>query len=155
MMKVDFPQLMQSFGAEENRPRTKAETIAFLTSEGERFASYLEDLSDEFLSEAVTMPPGADPSSRTRMAMLMSAKEHEMHHRGQLMLLERMIGITPHLTREAQARMARAQPAAAARRQPGSAGGGVTARQGVRGRHGLPSRISGRSVRRRWHFSGR
>jgi uncharacterized damage-inducible protein DinB len=105
---------MQSFGAEENRPRTKAETIAFLASEGDRFASYLEDLSDEFLSEAVTMPPGADPSSRTRIAMLMSAKEHGMHHRGQLMLIERMMGITPHLTREAQARTARAQPAASA-----------------------------------------
>ena len=44
--------------------------------------------------------------------MLMSAKEHEMHHRGQLMLLQRLIGITPHLTRESQARMARAQQAA-------------------------------------------
>lgn len=26
-------------------------------------------------------------------------KEHEMHHRGQLMLVERMLGIVPHLTR--------------------------------------------------------
>ena len=26
-------------------------------------------------------------------------KEHEMHHRAQLMLIERMIGIMPHLTR--------------------------------------------------------
>ena len=47
--------------------------------------------------------------------MLLAAKEHEMHHRAQLMLIERMIGIVPHLTREAQERMARfqaqAQPA--------------------------------------------
>ena len=27
-----------------------------------------------------------------------------MHHRGQLMLIERMLGITPHLTRENEAR---------------------------------------------------
>jgi uncharacterized damage-inducible protein DinB len=28
-----------------------------------------------------------------------------MHHRGQLMLIERLLGIVPHLTRERQARM--------------------------------------------------
>ena len=38
--------------------------------------------------------------------MLLSAKEHEMHHRGQLMVVERMVGIVPHLTREMQARVA-------------------------------------------------
>jgi uncharacterized damage-inducible protein DinB len=41
--------------------------------------------------------------------MLMSVKEHEMHHRGQLMLIERMIGVVPHLTRQMQERMARMQ----------------------------------------------
>jgi uncharacterized damage-inducible protein DinB len=45
--------------------------------------------------------------------MLMSAREHEMHHRGQLMLLERIIGITPHLTREPRERMGRARQTAA------------------------------------------
>ncbi len=40
--------------------------------------------------------------------MILSVKEHEMHHRGQLMLIERMVGIVPHLTREMQARMAAA-----------------------------------------------
>jgi uncharacterized damage-inducible protein DinB len=113
LLKVNFPQLMQTLGSEENRPRSKPETIVFLTSEGDRFASYLEGLPDEFLAETVTMPPGATPSAKTRFEMLMSAKEHEMHHRGQLMLIERIIGITPHLTRESQARMARAQQAAA------------------------------------------
>jgi uncharacterized damage-inducible protein DinB len=36
--------------------------------------------------------------------MLLSVKEHEMHHRGQLMLIERMLGIIPHLTRARQNR---------------------------------------------------
>jgi uncharacterized damage-inducible protein DinB len=36
-----------------------------------------------------------------------------MHHRGQLMLIERLLGITPHLTRENQARRASMQAAAA------------------------------------------
>jgi uncharacterized damage-inducible protein DinB len=110
---VNFPQLMQTLSAEENRPRSKAEMVAFLVSEGERFASYLEGLPDQFLSESVAMPPGADPSSKSRFMMLMSGKEHEMHHRGQLMLLQRLIGVTPHLTRESQARTARAQQSTA------------------------------------------
>jgi uncharacterized damage-inducible protein DinB len=41
--------------------------------------------------------------------MILSVKEHEMHHRGQLMLIERMLGITPHLTRQMQERLARMQ----------------------------------------------
>ena len=47
---------------------------------------------------------------RTRFESLHSPKEHEMHHRTQLMLIERMLGITPHLTRQMEERMrARAQ----------------------------------------------
>ena len=38
--------------------------------------------------------------------MLLSVKEHEMHHRAQLMVLERMLGIVPHLTRQMQERQA-------------------------------------------------
>jgi uncharacterized damage-inducible protein DinB len=38
--------------------------------------------------------------------MILSVKEHEMHHRGQLMLVERLLGIIPHLTRAREARMA-------------------------------------------------
>jgi hypothetical protein len=41
--------------------------------------------------------------------MLLGVKEHEMHHRAQLMLVERMLGITPHLTRRNQERMAAMQ----------------------------------------------
>jgi uncharacterized damage-inducible protein DinB len=46
--------------------------------------------------------------------MILSVKEHEMHHRGQLMLIERVIGIVPHLTRDMQARFAAAAATAAA-----------------------------------------
>jgi uncharacterized damage-inducible protein DinB len=49
--------------------------------------------------------------------MLLGVKEHEMHHRGQLMLIERMLGITPHLTREQQARMAAMRERAASAKQ--------------------------------------
>jgi len=43
------------------------------------------------------------PSGKTRFEMLLGVKEHEMHHRGQLMLIERMLGIVPHLTRKREA----------------------------------------------------
>jgi hypothetical protein len=39
--------------------------------------------------------------------MIMAAKEHAMHHRGQFMLIERILGIIPHHTRQMQERMAR------------------------------------------------
>jgi uncharacterized damage-inducible protein DinB len=111
--KVNFPEFMQKTRAEEARPRNKAEIIAFLKSEGERFAAFLEGLSESLLAEKVAMPPGADPASRSRFEMLLSAKEHEMHHRGQLMMLQRMVGLVPHLTRQMQERMAQAQGARA------------------------------------------
>ena len=38
--------------------------------------------------------------------MLLSAKEHEMHHRAQLMVVQRMLGQVPHLTRQMQERIA-------------------------------------------------
>jgi uncharacterized protein (TIGR02453 family) len=72
------------FTAEEAKPRTKAEIIAFLKSQGDTFASFLESLPESFLAEQVTMPPGAPQARRNRFEMLMSAKEHEMHHRGRL-----------------------------------------------------------------------
>ena len=87
-----FPELMQKFGAEEAKPRTKAEIIALLETEGDEFASFLEGLTESFLAEPVTMPPGAQPATKSRFEMLLSPKEHEMHHRGQLMMMERMLG---------------------------------------------------------------
>ena len=112
LMNVNFPELHQKIVTEEAKPRTKAEIVALLKAEGDRFASYLESLSDSFLAEGVAMPPGAEPASKSRFEMLLSVKEHEMHHRGQLMLVQRMIGLVPHLTRRMQERMA--QHAAAA-----------------------------------------
>src|SRR4029079_5025182 len=69
---VNFQELMQVAGAEEARPRSKAEIIAFLKSEGERFASFLEGVSDPFLAEKVAMPPGGKPATKSRFEMLLS-----------------------------------------------------------------------------------
>jgi uncharacterized damage-inducible protein DinB len=117
LKNVNFPELVQKAGIEEAKPRMKAEIIALLTSEGEQVASYLDGLSDAFLAEPVTMPGGMQPAIKTRFEMLMSMKEHEMHHRGQLMLVQRMLGMVPHLTRQMQERWAARAAAAAAAAQ--------------------------------------
>ena len=113
MEGFDFMAFMGPLMAEQAKPRTKAEIIALLKDEGEKYVKAVESLSDDFMAQSITLPPGATPTTRTRFDMLLAVKEHEMHHRGQLMLIERMLGITPHLTREGQARMAAMQAAAA------------------------------------------
>jgi uncharacterized damage-inducible protein DinB len=108
MAGFDFPTLMQRLHAEEKAPRTKEQTLEQLRTSGDKWAGWLDTLTDDFLAEQVAMPPGGIPPSRSRFDMILSVKEHEMHHRGQLMLIERIIGIVPHLTRDMHARMAAA-----------------------------------------------
>ena len=105
----NFMPLFERLAAESAKPRTKAQVIELLRSEGEKFASFVGGLSDDFLGEMLIMPPGGTPPHRLRFDMIMSVKEHEMHHRGQLMLIERILGIVPHLTKQQQERMARMQ----------------------------------------------
>jgi uncharacterized damage-inducible protein DinB len=106
--QIDFAEYMKKVGAEEAKLQTKAQIVGKLTDAGDAFVKMLEGLTDEkFFAEAITFRAGATPPSRTRFDLLLAAKEHEMHHRGQLMLVQRMLGLTPHLTREAQERMAR------------------------------------------------
>lgn len=106
LVGFDFPGLMGRISTEEQQVRTKADVIALLTRNGEQFATWADGLSDEFLCERVAMHPGQEPASKSRLEMIMGVKEHEMHHRGQLMLVERLLGMTPHLTRQMQERMA-------------------------------------------------
>ena len=115
MKTVNFQELMATMTAEQVKPRTKAEILDLLQTDGEAFASLLDGLDDAALAGTITMMPGAEPATKSRFEVLLGAKEHEMHHRGQLMLMERMIGIVPHLTRDFQERMARMQAAQTAR----------------------------------------
>jgi len=114
----DFGAALGPISALERQPKTKAQIIDLLKTEGDMFASWLESLSTDFLSETFTDPMGQNP--KTRFENLLSVKEHEMHHRGQLMLIQRMLGITPHLTRQreerARARATASAPAAAGSR---------------------------------------
>ena len=111
LASFNFGAVVAELLAEEAKPRTKAEIVALLKSNGELFATYLEGLSESFLAEPVSMPPGAQPAAKSRLEMLLSVKEHEMHHRAQLMTMQRMVGLVPHLTTQMMERMA-AQAAA-------------------------------------------
>lgn len=102
----DFFGFFGPIMAEEQKSFTKEQILESLNEQGEHFAHFLESLSDEFLGERVAMPASMHPASKSRFEMLLGVKEHEMHHRGQLMLLQRMVGGVPHLTRQMQARMA-------------------------------------------------
>jgi uncharacterized damage-inducible protein DinB len=113
LARFDFFGLMGRLQAEQQKPRTKAEILEMLKVDGEAFAKQLEGCSDEFLGETVQYPEGMTPPTKSRFEMLLGAKEHEMHHRGQLMVMERMVGITPHLTRQMQERIAAMAAAAA------------------------------------------
>jgi len=106
----DFMSYMKDVGAFEAglAGRTKADLIAALEAEGESFSTWLASLSSDDLGQVVGFPPPIDPPKKTRFEMLLSAKEHEMHHRGMLMLVERLLGIVPHLTRARQERAAAA-----------------------------------------------
>ena len=89
--------------------------MELLRTSGEQWAGFLQGLTEDFLAEQVQMPARMTPTTKSRFEMVLSVKEHEMHHRGQLMLMERLIGIVPHMTRDMQARLATSGAAAAAK----------------------------------------
>ena len=83
---------------------TKDALLKALETDGETFASFLDALGDDSLGQMVSFPEPEKNPSKTRFEMLLGVKEHEMHHRGQLMLIQRQLGIVPHLTRARAAR---------------------------------------------------
>lgn len=89
----DFGSLVAGFRAEEAKPRSKEEIVELLRIEGERYLTWLRELPAEILPERVGMPGGG---SLSRFELLLSTKEHEMHHRAQLTVLERLVGVVPH-----------------------------------------------------------
>lgn len=92
----DLGALLKSSEVEEKRPRSKAEIIDLLRVEGDRWAQWVEELPEAVLAEQVELPGGG---SRSRFEMLIGTKEHEMQHRAQLTVIERLLGVVPHFTR--------------------------------------------------------
>ncbi len=94
---------LESFSLGEHLgPSSKGEIISMLRAEGDRWFEWVEQMPESVLAESVRMPPGSNPAVKSRFEMLLGAKEHEIHHRAQLMVIERLLGIVPHLTRNRQ-----------------------------------------------------
>jgi uncharacterized damage-inducible protein DinB len=114
MEGFDFPGFLASAVAAEQADHSKAQIIEMLRTSGDDIAEWLGGLTEEFLAEEVSFMQGMTPPTKTRFEMLLGMKEHEMHHRGQLMMIERMLGVVPHLTRQMQERIAAMQAASKA-----------------------------------------
>src|SRR5258705_5591385 len=54
IVKIDFAEYMQKVGAEEARPRTKAELVSLLQEYGARLAAMLESLQEPYFTEVIT-----------------------------------------------------------------------------------------------------
>lgn len=91
----DFAALLEKSASEEQVARSKAEIIELLRVEGDRAVQWIEALSDAFTSEHVRLNGGG---SVTRFEMLLATKEHELQHRAQLTVIERLLGIVPRFT---------------------------------------------------------
>lgn len=92
----DFGAFLATSEAEETRKRSKAEILELLRTEGDRWVQWVERLPESFLSEPIRLPDG---TSMSRFEMLLGTTEHEMHHRGQLTVIQRLLRLVPHFTR--------------------------------------------------------
>lgn len=91
-----FPAKLKELPIHDKLSYSKAQIVNLLQTEGEKWAQWVERMTPAQADELVTMPNG---SQKSRFEMLHGTKEHEMHHRAQLMVVERLIGVVPHLTR--------------------------------------------------------
>ncbi len=68
LVGLDFFGMMDKFNAEEAKPRSKAEILQLLRTEGEQFAAWMETLTPETLAETVTEPDGNASIGLNRLA---------------------------------------------------------------------------------------
>lgn len=112
---IDFAARLRTQQELERQLQTKTQIVEALRHSGDAWAAYLDRVTEADLGEIITFSPAADPPAKSRLEMILSVKEHEMHHRAQLMVIERLLGMVPHLTRQrqARARQAPSRPAGA------------------------------------------
>ena len=105
---MDFQALVKSRLEEQERLSTasKSDVIDLLRKDGEAWGAYLDSVPEADLAHIISFEPPAEPLAKSRFEMLLGVKEHEMHHRAQLMVYQRLLGLVPHLTRIRQARFA-------------------------------------------------
>ena len=95
----DFGKWMGEIDAKSKTLTSKAAIVDTLKKDGEQLRQAARSHDRRRNSAKRARAPNG---SKSRFEMLQGVKEHEMHHRAQLFLIERMIGIVPHLTRARQ-----------------------------------------------------
>jgi uncharacterized damage-inducible protein DinB len=88
----DVGQFLKDNDSQEKRTHTTSKLIELLRDSGESWAEWVEFVPEQFLAEGVAQRDG---TLKTRLEMILGTKEHEMHHLGQLTVIERMLGIIP------------------------------------------------------------
>ena len=101
MEGFDFRGFFAGLPTNEKGSLPKAEILAALHDSGEHWCDWVEKLPEAQAVEFVARG-GAGPGDKSRFEMLIGSKEHEIHHRAQLMVIQRLLGIVPHLTRNRQ-----------------------------------------------------
>src|SRR5260370_42432741 len=72
LVGFDFFGFRGKLQAEVKSPRTKAQVLELLRTEGEKYAKVLEDASGAFLGEQIEYPEGMEPRGNSRFQMLMA-----------------------------------------------------------------------------------
>ena len=101
MEGFDFRGFFAGLPTNEKCFLPKAEILAALRDGAEHWCDWVEKLPEARAVEFVARG-WAGPGDKSRFEMLIGSKEHEIHHRAQLMVIERLLGIVPHLTRNRQ-----------------------------------------------------
>src|SRR5258708_21604765 len=86
-----FGNLLKEAPIHEKLPYSKAQIVNLLRAEGEKLAEFVERIPQSQAYELATRPNGAP--SKSRFGMLQGAKKQGMHHRAQLMVVERLLGV--------------------------------------------------------------
>jgi uncharacterized damage-inducible protein DinB len=94
LMRQSFADHIKEYGAGVANVSDKEELLALLQSSMEQSMATLESFKDK-LDDSMTR---FDGRQTTKLAFLTFAMSHEMYHRGQLTVYERLLNIEPVLT---------------------------------------------------------
>jgi len=95
LSRASFPELIAEYAGETQKATTKEAILALLGSSLEGTKSAIRKLGDEKLQENMTR---LDGKAMPRGELLNFIIAHEMYHRGQLTVYQRLLGIEPALT---------------------------------------------------------
>jgi uncharacterized damage-inducible protein DinB len=93
---TSWPKLMSTYGRAARRAKTRAQLVTLLRGQFRDAERRFRAAGELNLFQLMT---NFDGSRGTKLAWFHHGVAHEMYHRGQLALYERLLGIEPALTR--------------------------------------------------------